>query len=69
MREQQQGLGPICPAFAVIADDDVVLVRLTAAEKDVLLREACVAKALRQRIGDLRRPTADVDALNSMISL
>ena len=63
MREQQQGFRRIRPAFAVIADDDVVLVRLTAAEKDVLLGEASVAKALRQRVGDLRRPTADVDAI------
>ena len=63
MREQQQRLGAVCPSLAAVADDNVVLVRLDAAEKDVLIGEACVPETFGNRVGDLGGPPADVDAV------
>src|SRR5580765_6740527 len=63
MSEQQQRLGAVRPSLAAVADDDVVLVRLDAAEKNVLIREACVPETFGNRVGDLGGPPADVDAV------
>lgn len=63
MREQEQRLRSARASRPVIANDEIVLVRLHAAEEDVLLGEAGVAEALGEGIRDVGRAAPDIHAV------